>query len=221
MNDTHIDDRELDRLADGELSPAAMRDLFTRLDRTDDGWRRAALVLLEAQALRSACRDVLIPSVPTTSCAPASAGPAGRSGQRELLAVAAAILVTLGAGWWAFPPLGKTAPASDPVADHRPERPAADPVTPVSAVQMSFANADGGWSDPVTMPVLDAANPTAQAWLTMRPTIPDIVRERLAAEGQQVHEQQTWVPVELADGRVGVVPVTDVVVAPTSLRDYQ
>ncbi|HUQ71960.1 MAG TPA: hypothetical protein VM165_20685 [Planctomycetaceae bacterium] len=220
MNDTQIDDRELDRLADGELSPAAMRELLTRLDQTDDGWKRAALALLEAQAMRMACLAVIAPHpVMAPSLLKRSESTQSVRGRRELFVVAAAVLVTCGLGLWTQQPVVQDGVATMPTAGNALETDDSFPT--MDAVQMAFAGADGEWSDPVTVPVIDAADPAALPWLTMRPTIPDAMREKLAANGQRIREQQTWVPVELADGRRGVVPVTDVVVAPTSPSDYQ
>jgi hypothetical protein len=219
MNDEllTIDDCELERLADGELSPPALRELLIRLDRVDDGWKRAALALLEAQTLRSACRAVI--AAPPSRSTPQRIGSVKASstrGLRELVALAAAVLMTCGLGWWSLSTMPSSSqPVVRSVFTPAEEEAAAD------AVQMAFAQADGEWSDPITAQVIDADDPAAQEWLTMRPTIPDAVRERLAAQGQRVHEQQTWVPVDLADGRVGVVPVTDVIVTPARSSDYQ
>jgi hypothetical protein len=220
MNDdnTSIHHRELERLADGEFSPMALRDLFARLDQTDDGWKRTALALIEAQALRTACRSVLAP--PPVVRAEPQRQPTSRPGRgrRELFAVAAAILMTCGLGWWSMPKRSVD-PISVPVAQALPAN--QEPPALVQAVQMTFSGADGEWSDPVTAPVIDADDPAALPWLTARPAFSDAVREKLASEGQRIHQQQRWVPVELADGRVGVVPVTDLVVAPARPSDYQ
>ncbi|MDZ4685908.1 MAG: hypothetical protein SH850_12640 [Planctomycetaceae bacterium] len=219
--DTQIDDRELDRLADGELSPAALRELFARLDRTDDGWKRTALALLESQALRTTCRATIAPppAVLQPMAKRSESTQSLRRGRRELFAAAAAVLVTCGLGLWTQQPVVQDGTTMIQTAGNALETD--DALPPMDAVQMTFAGADGEWSDPVTVPVIDAADPAAQAWLTMRPTIPDAMRESLAAQGRRVHEQQTWVPVDLADGRRGVVPVTDLVVTPASPSDYQ
>ncbi|WP_422931096.1 hypothetical protein [Singulisphaera sp. PoT] len=57
------DDRWIDRLVDGELSPAERAELLKTLDASPDGWRRCALAFLEAQAWRSAMQ----PSVASSS----------------------------------------------------------------------------------------------------------------------------------------------------------
>jgi hypothetical protein len=217
---TSIHDRELERLADGEFSPMALRDLFGRLDQTEDGWKRAALALVEAQALRTACRSVLAPP-PAVVRAEPRRQPTSQPvrGRRELFAVAVAVLLTCGLGWWSIPSTPWVDPVSVPMAQALPAN--EEPPALVQAVQMTFSGADGEWSEPVTAPVIDADDPAALPWLTARPAFSDAVREKLASEGQRIHQQQRWVPVELADGRVGVVPVTDLVVAPARPSDYQ
>lgn len=224
MNDDtqSIDDCELERLADGELGPAGLQTLFDRLDQSADGWKRAALVLLEAQTLRTACRETASrPAGPVSAFTLPTTAPVQQpAGRRELLSVAAALLVTCGLGLWMIP--SDVENQSEPVGVVNAEQSEAPlSAEPVTAVQMTFAGYDGEWSEPVAVPVLDADDPRAAAWLTLRPTIPDAVRERLVSQGQRVREEQSWVPVELADGRVGVVPVTDVVVAPATSSDYQ
>lgn len=56
MNGPGFDERDLDRLVDGELDEATRRRLLTQLEQTPDGWRRCALAFLEAQAWHSALR---------------------------------------------------------------------------------------------------------------------------------------------------------------------
>jgi anti-sigma factor RsiW len=51
-----FDTTEIDRLVDGELDPAAYRDLLRRLDASPDGWRCCALAFLEAQQWARAAR---------------------------------------------------------------------------------------------------------------------------------------------------------------------
>ncbi len=51
-----FDPTEIDRLVDGELDPAARRDLLNRLDCSSDGWRLCALAFLEGQEFRVAAR---------------------------------------------------------------------------------------------------------------------------------------------------------------------
>src|SRR6188768_161657 len=49
MNDRHLSS-QLERLIDGELSPAELRTLVSSLDEEPELWRRCALTFIEAQA---------------------------------------------------------------------------------------------------------------------------------------------------------------------------
>lgn len=54
-----LDDRQLDRLVDGELSSRERSELIASLDRCDQGWRRCALTFLEAQSWSAQFRELL------------------------------------------------------------------------------------------------------------------------------------------------------------------
>lgn len=56
MNHSNIDQRELDRLVDGECDEAARRSVLERVAATN-AWKQLALTFLEAQALRQELRD--------------------------------------------------------------------------------------------------------------------------------------------------------------------
>lgn len=51
-------DEIIDRIVDGELTPAELRAAFDRLDREPDGWKRCALAFLEAQCWRESLRTL-------------------------------------------------------------------------------------------------------------------------------------------------------------------
>lgn len=52
-----VSTRQMDRLVDGELSPAERRDVLTALEQDANGWRRLALAFLESQALGEGLRN--------------------------------------------------------------------------------------------------------------------------------------------------------------------
>jgi hypothetical protein len=52
----HLSDADLDRIVDGELSPAELREALDRLALEPDGWKRCALAFLEAQGWRESFR---------------------------------------------------------------------------------------------------------------------------------------------------------------------
>jgi hypothetical protein len=51
-----LDDRLIDRIVDGALTPAELRAAIDRLDREPDGWKRCASAFLEAQCWRESFR---------------------------------------------------------------------------------------------------------------------------------------------------------------------
>lgn len=63
------DQRQLDRLVDGDLSEPQRRELLAQLDRAPDGWRRLALSFLEAQCWQETASALC---EPTTVAEPSS-----------------------------------------------------------------------------------------------------------------------------------------------------
>jgi hypothetical protein len=51
-----LDDRFIDQIVDGVLTPAELRAVIGRLDREPDGWKRCALAFLEAHCWRESLR---------------------------------------------------------------------------------------------------------------------------------------------------------------------
>lgn len=74
MNGFGFDDRDLDRLVDGELDEDRRRELLVQLETQPDGWRRCALRFLESQAFEAA-----IPAAAAAQGRKATGGPASAS----------------------------------------------------------------------------------------------------------------------------------------------
>jgi len=100
-----VNERLLDRLVDNELDAAGSRGLLKALDESPDGWRRCALAFLEAQAWRSDLRGAVAASAlapsPPAHPVPRTRSRAVRVGQAGL--IAAAVILSFGAGWLARP----------------------------------------------------------------------------------------------------------------------
>lgn len=105
------DDEQFDRLADGELTAAERRELLDSLDDRDDGWRRCALALLEAQAFQAQLKSyvVQVDQDPRKATLPAPQQPTGRSAAAVWWTVAAALVMAFGAGRFVRPPRGDMA----------------------------------------------------------------------------------------------------------------
>jgi hypothetical protein len=123
----------IDRIVDGELTPAELRAAIDRLDREPDAWKRCALAFLEAQCWRESLRVIGQPTrLPVDSRAspiplatmPSSQKP-GRWLRRAILAATVAasfVLGWVGRSWRPWISLGNSAPGlSDSIAA-RPSR---------------------------------------------------------------------------------------------------
>ncbi len=74
-----LDDRFIDRIVDGELTPAELRAAIDFLDREPDGWKRCTLAFLEAQCWRESFRAIGQPAPSSVECLSLSPAPAVRS----------------------------------------------------------------------------------------------------------------------------------------------
>jgi hypothetical protein len=67
----------------------------------------------------------------------------------------------------------------------------------------------------------DTSGSLAQRWLTpSEPALPVELIQELQRRGHQVQRQQQYVPVNLDDGRQGVIPVESYQITPVSRRAY-
>jgi len=188
MNGLNFDDRDLDRLVDGELDEDRRRQLLMELETQPDGWRRCALKFLESQAWgaviaaeaasqgRKASGGPAAPSQPAAhshQAAGATAPPRPRRrGPRDLrpwlnaLAMAACFLIALNIGLqWrdGQGPVGDSGRSTGQQASNVAP-PAASPDRAVA----SRGQASPGWQT-VTLAVPDAASGgTAQIQLPCR-----------------------------------------------------
>ncbi|GAB4128466.1 hypothetical protein JCM17478_21210 [Thermopirellula anaerolimosa] len=146
-----------DLLVDGELAEEARREFLSRLDSTDDGWRRLAMTFLEAQAWRQSMGELLAgdrdtqppfresedESAPTRFIARAEKasafGPrwAAQRWVLEVAALAAVFMIALVLGRWLGQGIPRTGPSAlEPrvdLAGNSAISPAT-PTTPVSPV---------------------------------------------------------------------------------------
>lgn len=234
---TRIDQSELDRLVDGQLTDPQRRDVLTRLEEEPDGWRRCALAFLEAQSWKEALG--VLAGRSSEPVAPASPAPP-RSARRStawgtLLAMAASFLLALGLGLvirGGWPAGGGQAPSGDvaesqppaaglpaPVAPDEPVRLAAD----AAPVAVSRAPAQRPWQM-VRIPVRQqegnvqwievpavASDRVDDGWLsgTPAPLTPEVLRD-LRAAGLDVRQSRQLVPMPMEGGGRVVVPVDDV-----------
>lgn len=228
------DDAVFDRLADGELSSDDYRQLLASLDDHPDGWRRCALALLEAQALRGELRAAL-PEQSRRGGAGQTAEVAPRRPSRVplltlVLSVAASFLLAFGLGMWlrggfSAPPGGSTV-AEQPTGRPRsqsdvktpqtqpPDAPADNAGAPSPRGSITLVVDNGaGESEEVELPVYDIRS-VDDAWLPDSPLSSSDI-EVLRSKGFHLQQRREMVPIDL-DGQRVLLPMEQVEIVPVS-----
>ena len=168
-----------DRLVDGELDESARRALLRRLDHEPDGWKRCALAFIEAQAWR----DAMAGGVASQNLVPATLHrPNTLAVLRQMLAVAAAVVVAFGLGFMS---------------------------RGVGAGHGGVPGTRGGLAQgPVN--TLATTEPVVTPPRTATETVPEYLRRRMERQGYRIDGDRKIVPVALEDGRKIAVPVETV-----------
>ncbi|MDR3621258.1 MAG: hypothetical protein P4L85_18040 [Paludisphaera borealis] len=210
-------DLTIDRIVDGGLSPAQLRNALHRLDAEPDGWKRCALAFLEAQTWGDVLREPIRPQ-PSLKIVPA---PTARSKRVRPTLAAAAALVAFAMGWMAggrderpIVPAPTLATHDEPVETvakvDAPDPPQPDPPPAIREVaRLRLATGPDGEST-ADVPILAGPGLDSQ-WLMNQP-MPVSDRERAALErqGYALDQERELVAMPLADGRQVVVPVDQV-----------
>ena len=231
------DDIRLDRLVDGELSPEEYKALLEALDDEPGGWRRCALAFLEAQAMsgelaaiRRGTQSSVTLAVPRSTPAEHQASPPLR--WTVLPAMAASFLVAFILGVMA-PSLwssGNRGAVSVPefaggVGNETAPGYANTQPRAVGNARLVVSGPGDMQKEGAELPIFDlpgdASGSLAQSWLTPgEPALPIELIQELQRRGHQVQRQQQYVPVNLEDGRQGVIPVETYQITPVSRRAY-
>lgn len=213
-------EKEIDRLIDGEMSLAEQRALLVSLGGDVELWRRLALGFVESQVLRKTCRDYLSEAQQFPPHRRYLSGSTCTRWSLKIfrgLTMAAAVVVAFCLGAVLNRPVQTpdTTPAS--TAFHP-----SDASAPNSAkrLQVVFPEGPGRWSAPVELPVVDSSDQLAQIWLSGQPVWPAPLQEALEDLGRNVSEQRHWLEVELEDGRLGYVPISELVVTVSERLQY-
>jgi hypothetical protein len=201
MNERSDQSVLIDRLAAGELSGGARRDLFVWLDGEPSRWRRCAMALLEARELEHAFSawQAEVPK-PTVKLSRTPEAPHFQRGALFALAASIMIAFSLGIfarGFWIAPaPMFAESPASSgrdvsSVATDR--QPSSDLVKRPEIVPDKGVTA------------VAAAPPMA----AQSDLIPPYVRSQLERRGYQVKSRHALLPVVLPDGRRVTLPIDE------------
>lgn len=213
-------EKEIDRLIDGEMSLTEQRALLASLGGDVELWRRLALGFVESQVLRKTCRDYLseVQHLPPKQSYPSGTmHPKWRMRFFRGVTMTAAVVIA----FWLGAVLNRPAQTPDmaPASTvfHLSDATALDSV---KRLQVVFPEGPGRWSTAVELPVVDSSDQLAQVWLSGQPVWPRSLQEALEDLGRNVSEQRHWLEVELEDGRLGYVPISELVVTATERLQY-
>lgn len=233
MNDETIQDESnlFDRLVDGELTPDERRALLLSLDDQPvaTGWRACALAFLESQAWRDDLGQVVqgVEKMTSETGQAAAVWGDGRWLARravQWLAIAASLLVTfvLGMSWrGGGSPVSDVSPDTAQLAgmDSPVEAPAPLVVQPNDSLTF-WVRDDTGGSQPIHVPLVDAATLDRQLGVEFRSGLPDGVRQHLQSHGYDVQSKRRYAPLWFENGRSLVVPVEDTRIVPVGQIVY-
>ena len=217
MNDSsdNIDDRQLDRLVDGELTSDEYRELLAELEQTPNGWRRCAHAFLESQALGQSLPLVMqtTPSCPQTESAPtaeksSNSGTASFRRMETLAALAASVMVAFGLGWYVSGIDNSMVDGPGPGLATNVVDPQESPVHTVAKPQFVYVNQPGGGM-PIAIDHNKQFDPDAK-WDSSWGMSPEQL-QKLKDSGQPYQTQNRLIPVSLENGERVVVPVQDVI----------
>jgi hypothetical protein len=213
MIDADIE-RTIDRIVDGGLSPAQLREATARLDATPDGWKRCALAFLEAQCWTETLRE---PSRPQTAATITITSPPPRFRRLGPALAAAVALAAFATGWFSGrvdrheqqPTIAAAPSAPEPSPIAPPVEP--DEPTPPAIREVARLRVATGPDAPIAdVPILDGPGLDPN-WLMRQPMpVSDQQQAALERQGYSLDQQRRLVAMPLADGRHVVVPVDQV-----------
>jgi hypothetical protein len=216
MSTELITAESIDRLVDGELSPAERRALLLQLEDADGGWRRCALAFLEAQAWgREFTSSVNAPPVMLSTAQSREDRPALRV--LQWLALAASLLVAFWLGGRTRSPAELPLLAADNPAKNAISPPlAVPPVEPLNPddVMTVWARDAQGVAQPLHVPLVDADTVEKQLGVQFRPGMSPELKQQLEDRGYQVESRKRYAPLWLEQGQPLMLPVEDTRIVP-------
>lgn len=219
--------RQLDRLVDGELSHDEQRQLILALEAQSDGWRRCALAFLESQAWDSELQPLTAaPAAATLAPLTQPASPGAFSKMPTWLVTAAGLILAFTLGVLARGPssTSETQVASAPVNGKNTEtisegtpikqtdsigsRASVPADAKLETVKISIPSTEGSPDQTVELPVIEADQESLASMLTdEKPVLSDLELKTLESTGHQVEQRRAYYPVQLQDGRRAVLPM--------------
>jgi hypothetical protein len=202
--------RLLDRLVDGEMAHDEQRQLILSLEAQPDGWRRCAMAFLEAQAWGRECQQWTGGSavIQLLSQKSAARRAAGSTTWLKPLAVAAGLALAFTLG---LAVRGSSQPAAMDVALSPTERDtkAIELANPqYETVKVSLPADDGQSEQTLEVPLVEADQQSVASLLAdQKPVLSDVELKTLESTGHHVEQRRAYYPVQLQNGRRGVVPM--------------
>lgn len=229
-----ITDQDLDRLVDGELSPAEQRELLAALETSPNQWRRCALAYVEAQSLRREFGGVIEPLTVVPPAAPSTPSAPARSAKGPL-ALAAVLLMATGVGFATRGVWSPGAPADAPLANAPPIQPPAAaleappakslaaapaqrPDSPDPDVVTFWTNDEQGNRRSLPTRLIEADELNQRLGVEFRSAVSPEVRRQIEQRGYRLQSRQRYAPLNIDDGRLLVLPVEDMQLAPAPLK---
>lgn len=225
----------LDRLVDGELSPAEYRRVLLALEQQPAAWRKCAEAFLQAQAWERdfgemrAAAEVKPPAEPTAELS--SRRNTTHDWLRMLFVAAASFLFAffIAQGFWrARENQVVVGPNQPMVSLPGAENPAPNPLVstdprqrnqPLGSVQLAVNRTGSDEPALVEVPVYAQAD-ASEMVKTYRPALPEDLVEELQAAGHRIDRQGQYISVPLADGQQMMVPVESYRIVPVSRPSY-
>lgn len=208
----------LERLVDDELTPSERTRVLHHLASETDGWQRLATTFLESQTIARACRPFAAGTAPGSPLTLAPPPPMRRSTLREpgaaVTAVALAFLLGLWTGSGPDQPPTEPAPVMNQVAGTIPPEPTATP----REQAVILGDPRSGYTT-VTVPVYDSVEAVPDKWNEV-PTTVKLLQQALSGPGRRLESREDWIPVTLANGQPGMMPIREWSIRPTSLAEY-
>ena len=206
-----ITQEEIDRLVDGELSPDSRRALLGKVDQIEDGWKDVATAFLVAQAWRDELGRLASADREPEPAAPRSAGGNWRRAVRQV-ALAASWLVALCIGY-------QSANHRD---SKRPDQGIASTVTPRRLTdEPASVVPNKSVATPDLAPVYVSSEDDLVRWWNDTTRMPHEFKDRLLRSGVHVQRDFRLFPVELQDGRRGLIPIEELELVPISASEIQ
>ncbi len=229
-----LDDGFIDRIVDGELTPAELRAAIDRLDIEQDGWKRCALAFLEAQCWRETLQtadDLASSAIAGRWSSVTSTVPAGKSLRHWIRGPIAAAIVaaSFAIGWVghsALPSSGGGRTSVSPPIATAPDRPDSDhrslegqaPAGPrlagfpsvnelVRAVGRLRVGSQSGGAE---VPILAGPGINEQWLRNQPPALTEHAQVALQRHGYRVDQSRRLVTTMLPDGRRVSLPIDQV-----------